>query len=117
MKQEQDTATRGGIWMGRHMKWETDGEKQMREDTHKVEQAKESETTAKADWWLKTHELGDRWIRRQMVREKWLEPSESKEKTSGQPDKTSQSKPEWETYKGKHVKREPDNTSQNGRHH
>jgi hypothetical protein len=31
------------------MKWETGGEKQMMEDTHKGEQAKEADTTTKAD--------------------------------------------------------------------
>ena len=31
------------------MKWETDGEKQMMEDTRKGEQAKESDTTTEAD--------------------------------------------------------------------
>ena len=68
MKQEQDTAT---IWMGRQMKWETDGEKQMIEDKHKGEQAKESDTITKTDWWLKTNELGDRWIGKHMARDKW----------------------------------------------
>jgi hypothetical protein len=31
------------------MKWETNCEKEMMEDTHKGEQAKESDTTTKAD--------------------------------------------------------------------
>ena len=57
------------------MKWETGGEKQMMEDTHKGEQAKEADTTTKADRWLKTNELGDSWIG---IRDKWWEPSESK---------------------------------------
>jgi len=35
--------------MGRQMKWETDGEKQMMEDKHKGKQAKESDTITKAD--------------------------------------------------------------------
>ena len=35
--------------MGRQMKWEKDGQKQMTEDMHKGEQAKESDTTTKAD--------------------------------------------------------------------
>ena len=34
---------------GRQMKWETNGEKQKMEDTHKGEQAKESDTTTKPD--------------------------------------------------------------------
>ena len=49
MKQEQDTKTRGDIRMGRKIKWVTDGEKQMMEDTHKVEQVKESDSSTKAD--------------------------------------------------------------------
>ena len=36
---------------------ETHGQKQMMEDTHRGEQAQESDTTAEADWWLKTDEL------------------------------------------------------------
>ena len=35
MKQEQDTAIRGDIWMERQVKWETDGEKQTMENKHK----------------------------------------------------------------------------------
>ena len=48
LKQEQDTASRGTHeW--EDMTWETHGQKQMMEDTHKGEQAKESDTTAEAD--------------------------------------------------------------------
>jgi hypothetical protein len=35
--------------MERQINWETDGEKQMMEDTHKGKQAKESDTNTKAD--------------------------------------------------------------------
>ena len=58
---------------------ETHGQKQMMEDTHKGEQAKESDTTAEADWWLKTDELWDKYIdpekngKRNMMGNKWLQ--------------------------------------------
>ena len=110
MKQEQDAGTRGDIWMGRQTKWEIDCEKQMMEDTPLGEQAKESDT--KAEWWLKIHESGDRWIRRQMVREKWWEPSGSKEKTSEQPDTTSERHMKEDTER--QTPGEPDTTTQNG---
>ena len=48
LKQEQDTASRG-TYEWEDMTWETHGQKQMMEDTHKGEQAKESDTTAEAD--------------------------------------------------------------------
>ena len=45
LKQEQDTASRGTCeW--ENMTWETHGQKQLVEDTHKGKQAKESDTTA-----------------------------------------------------------------------
>ena len=63
MKQEQDTARgrpmNGDKWSGGPG---TDGEKQMMEDTHKDEEAKESSTTTKPDWWLKTNELCSKFL-------------------------------------------------------
>ena len=61
------------------MKWETHGQKQTMEDTRKGKQAKESATTAEADWWLKTDELGDRYLnpekdgKRNMMGNKWMQ--------------------------------------------
>jgi hypothetical protein len=39
----------GDKWLRRQMKYETEGERQMMEDTHKGEQTKEADTTIKAD--------------------------------------------------------------------
>ena len=48
LKKQQGTASRG-TYEWEDMTWETHGQKQMMEDTHKGEQAKESDTTAEAD--------------------------------------------------------------------
>ena len=104
------------------MKWETHGQKQTMEDTRKGKQAKESATTAEADWWLKTDELGDRYLNPEKdgtVRETWWETSECKEKTSGQPDTTRRREPDWETSKERPVKtgiQRPEAIGQSGRH-
>ena len=78
------------------MKWETHGQKLTMEDTRKGKQAKESATTAEADWWLKTDELGDRYInpekdgKRNMMGNKWMQDSRTLESQTGRQAKRDQ---------------------------
>ena len=106
------------------MKWETHGQKQTMEDTRKGKQAKESATTAEADWWLKTDELGDRYLnpekdgKRNMMGNKWLQRKDirtaghhqtSRARLGDKQRETSEDRhpetgshwPEWETQGGR----------------